>query len=104
MEYMALTKPVIATDCPGTREIIEDGVSGLLIRPADAEELAAKINLLLQDEEKRNQMGRAGTVRIKKDFNLDKMISAYYRLYTKLGRTAFIPEDRESKAPTDSSD
>ena len=84
LEYMALGKPVIATDCAGNREIIENGVSGLLIRPADPEELAVKISLLLQDEGSMNRMGQAGALRIQKEFDLDKMISAYCRLYAKL--------------------
>jgi glycosyltransferase involved in cell wall biosynthesis len=88
MEYMALGKPVIATDCAGNREIIEDGVSGFLIRPADVRGLAAKINHLLQDEGKRSRMGQAGALRIQKDFSLEKMISTYCRLYAKLGKAA----------------
>jgi glycosyltransferase involved in cell wall biosynthesis len=88
MEYMALGKPVIATDCDGNREVIEDGVSGFLIRPADVRGLAAKISLLLQDEGLKTRMGQAGALRIQKGFSLEKMISTYCRLYAKLGKAA----------------
>jgi glycosyltransferase involved in cell wall biosynthesis len=46
VEAMKLGKPVIGADNAGTAELIQDGVTGLLYRPGDAEDLARKVELL----------------------------------------------------------
>ncbi|MFH8789740.1 glycosyltransferase family 4 protein [Streptomyces roseoverticillatus] len=60
VEAMHCGVPVVATDCPqGPREIIEDGVDGLLVRPGDAGAIAEGLLKLIDDEELRRSMGRA---------------------------------------------
>ncbi|MEV5376935.1 glycosyltransferase [Streptomyces nondiastaticus] len=60
VEAMHCGVPVVATDCPqGPREIIEDGVAGLLVRPGDADAIAEGLLKLIDDEELRRSMGRA---------------------------------------------
>ena len=81
MEYMAFAKPVIATDSGGNHEIVEDQVTGFLVRAFSADELAAKIITLLDNEELRLKMGKAGRERIAKEFNLSKMAQGYLGLY-----------------------
>jgi glycosyltransferase involved in cell wall biosynthesis len=81
MEYMALGKPVIATDGGGTKEILLDRKTGFLISPSSPDELAAKIELLLENEELRITMGNAGLSRIKSCFSIDKMVSEYILTY-----------------------
>lgn len=56
-EYMALQKPTVATDTPGTREIVEDGKTGLLVPPDDAEAMADAILALHDDPSKCEEMG-----------------------------------------------
>src|SRR5262249_20856408 len=51
VEAMALGRPVVASRAGGLAEIVEDGVSGLLVRPGDAEALGAAIGRLLDDAE-----------------------------------------------------
>ncbi len=60
MEYMALGKPVIATDGGGTKEIVDDGVTGFLIGQSDPVQLASKIEMLLNDQGLRTEMGEKG--------------------------------------------
>ena len=100
LEYMALGKPVIATDCAGNREVIENGVSGVLVRPGDPEELALEIGLLLQDEERMAGLGRAAALRIQSDFSQDRMISAYCQLYAKVGKAVLFMK-KEAKGNSD---
>ena len=60
LEAMALGLPCIATDCPcgGPAEVLEDGVSGLLVPVGDEKALAAAMRTLLEDKEKRAALGQ----------------------------------------------
>lgn len=84
MEYMALEKPVIATDGGGTPELVIDGKTGFLIPDKSPRILTEKIERLLEDREMRARMGKAGKERIKKEFTLDKMVEEHISLYRKL--------------------
>lgn len=48
-EYLALGKPIVASDLPAIREVLTDGVSALLVPPGDAAALAAAIGRLIAD-------------------------------------------------------
>lgn len=84
MEYMALGKPVIATDSGGTGELVVNNITGFLVQDNDVAELEKKIDLLLDDERIARDMGVAGQLRIKEEFNLGKMTSSYISLYNKI--------------------
>lgn len=84
LEYMALKKPVIATCCEGTREIVEDKVTGFLIEPSNPEELVEKITILINDSDLRNQMGMSGFEVVHKKFSIDSMSAQYIRAYRTL--------------------
>jgi len=77
LEYMALAKPVIATTGGGTTEIVDDKKTGFLIGPSNPAELAAKTEILLNDEKLRKQMGLAGHERIRNCFSIEKMVDKY---------------------------
>ena len=84
MEYMAASKPVIATDGGGTRELVADGVTGYLIPQKSPGLLAEKIEHLLSDDGLRENMGIAGKERILSEFNIDRMVREHSSLYEKL--------------------
>jgi glycosyltransferase involved in cell wall biosynthesis len=63
LEAMALGKPLIATVGPGPLEILEDGVSGILVPPGDSGQLAAAIDRLFTDPELARSLGEAGATR-----------------------------------------
>jgi glycosyltransferase involved in cell wall biosynthesis len=81
LEYMALRKPVIANSGGGTTEIIKDAETGFIINPSDPDQLAEKIEILLNDAELRTKMGFAGQERIKKEFSINSMAEKYISLY-----------------------
>ncbi len=70
MEAMASGTPCVASRITGIPELIEDGVSGLLVTPADASALAQAIQLLIGDPEKAERMGLAGRRRVEAEYDL----------------------------------
>jgi phosphatidylinositol alpha-mannosyltransferase len=63
LEGMAAGVPVVASDIPGFRTVLDDGVQGVLVRPRHPQALAKAIVGLLCDPERRTQMGQAGRVK-----------------------------------------
>jgi colanic acid/amylovoran biosynthesis glycosyltransferase len=74
MEAMAAEKAVVATAISGIPELVEHRASGLLVDPANPEELAAAIGELLADPELRARLGAAGRVRVEERFSLPKIV------------------------------
>lgn len=83
-EAMAFGKPVVASAVGGVPEVVEDGVTGLLVDPCtDVELLARQILRLLRNPEERRRMGEAGRQAVERKFHLrDKVaeVVAEYRL------------------------
>ncbi|MEK6481256.1 glycosyltransferase [Catalinimonas sp. 4WD22] len=84
LEYMVLNKPVIATKGGGTSEIVDDQQTGFVITPFAVDELVEKIELLIDNETLRSEMGDASKQRILEHFSLEKMTESYIQLYEKL--------------------
>jgi glycosyltransferase involved in cell wall biosynthesis len=84
LEAMSAGKPVVATNKGGPLEIVENGVTGLLVPPNDPDELADAIMMLLEDATLRTKMGQAAQERVKKHFNPSNMIQAMENLYSEL--------------------
>ena len=70
MEAMAAGLPVVGTDVSGTNELVENGVTGLLVDSGDRVALARALASMLEDREMRVEMGRRGQRRIQAGFDL----------------------------------
>jgi glycosyltransferase involved in cell wall biosynthesis len=70
LEAMGMGKPVVASRVGGIPEVIEDGATGILVPPANPQKLAEALILLLKDSTLRQTMGKAGKVRVERDFSL----------------------------------
>ncbi len=88
IEYMALEKPVVATDMGGNPEIVESGRTGILVPDHSVESVARPVIDLLSNPEKMQEMGRAGRKVIEQRFDMARMIHAYEDLYEQLLRKA----------------
>jgi len=66
LEAMAHGRPVVATAVGGIPQLVEDGRTGLLVEPGDAEALRSALERLLSDPELRRRMGRAARARVQR--------------------------------------
>ncbi len=81
LEAMALRRPVVATNVGGIPEMIENGRTGLLVPPKDAEALAGAILRILTDHPLADMLARAGHDFVHANFSLDEMVRAISAIY-----------------------
>jgi glycosyltransferase involved in cell wall biosynthesis len=72
MEAMAVGVPVIATNIAGTSELIEDGKTGLLVRPSDAKALANAVVTMMKDFNFRLRAAELGRKKMIEEFDIEK--------------------------------
>ena len=78
IEAAAMARPLIATDVPGCRSVVDDGVSGILCEVRSGESLAAAcISFLGLSREEQAAMGRAGRVKMETAFDQALVVQAY---------------------------
>jgi glycosyltransferase involved in cell wall biosynthesis len=87
MEASACGVPVIASDIRGCRQVVDDGVTGLLVPVHNAPALAGSIVSLALDPERRHAMGQAGRRRAGQDFDDRRVVSITLDVYRRLLRT-----------------
>jgi len=80
-EAMAAGLPVVATDVGGTGEVVQDGVTGLLVPSKDVKALTEAVEVLLNDPLKMKQLGQAGYQLSHKDFAAEVMVQKIEQLY-----------------------
>lgn len=83
LEATACGRPIITTDIPGCRDIVRDGVNGLLVQPRVVTELAEAMRTLGEDGALRDQMGRAGRTRAMA-FSVEDVVERTLRIYATL--------------------
>jgi glycosyltransferase involved in cell wall biosynthesis len=83
-EALYLGAPIVATHVGGIPEIVEDGIDGVLVPPANSKALAGAIVSLLGDSERRRRLANAGRERVAERFSFEKMMRAYEQVYERL--------------------
>jgi len=81
LEAMALGKPVIATRAGGPCETVEDGVTGVLVRPKDARALAIAIANTLDNLESAREMGQRGRQRAAERYSIEQNVEKVQEVY-----------------------
>jgi glycosyltransferase involved in cell wall biosynthesis len=86
LEALARGRPVLASDIPGNRALVEDGITGLLF---DGEaSLRAQAARLIGDSALRARLGRAGRARVEREYPASREIDGYLEVYRGLARVA----------------
>jgi len=84
LEAAAMQLPIVATRIPGCIDAVQDGITGTLIPPRNAEALVEAIRGYLKNSELRVQHGQAGRDRVLRDFRQDAIWEALYQEYVTL--------------------
>lgn len=91
LEAAAMGRPLISTDVPGCREVVNDGVNGFLCKVQNASSLAQKINLFIAlSEEEQRAMGLASRKLVEERFDEKIVIAEYSRKIRQLVSPAFL--------------
>ncbi|HEY9733029.1 MAG TPA: N-acetyl-alpha-D-glucosaminyl L-malate synthase BshA [Drouetiella sp.] len=81
LEAMFFECPSVATSVGGIPEVVENGVSGIIVPPGDADKLAQAIDELIEHPEKRKALGYAAKVQAQEKFSADRIVTRYETLY-----------------------
>jgi len=81
LEYMAAGRPVIATNIGGNPELVVHGVTGILVDKENCGQIKEAIKDLMNDPQKRSQMGKEGLKRIEREFTMLSMVTAYTKIF-----------------------
>lgn len=84
-EGMAAGKPVICTRVGDATRIV--GEAGIVVPPGDLKAMADSLELLISDPARRKALGDAGSVRVRSEFSIHRMVSAFARLYENISAT-----------------
>jgi glycosyltransferase involved in cell wall biosynthesis len=82
-EAMAVGLPIVASAVGGIPELVEDGVTGVLVAKGDEAALSTALNRLLEDPELRHGLGAAGRERAVARFDVPRFRAAHLELYRK---------------------
>jgi len=97
IEAMAGQKPVVATNGGGVPEIVEDGITGMLVPMGDVARMTEALTYLLANPEAAAQMGRNGRARVAAQFTIQKTARSVEAVYREVLR---VPEQVESSFAT----
>lgn len=86
LEAMAAGVPVVATRVVGTTEVVQDGVTGLLVPPADPGALAVALEKVLEDPTLRASLAQAGAAAYRSRFTARRMALDTLAIYDEVGR------------------
>lgn len=84
LDAMACARPIVATNTGGIPEVVEDGVTGMLVPPRDSAALARVIVQLLSDSDRRRQLAMAGFDRVRERFTVERMVAETMAVYGQL--------------------
>ena len=84
-EAQLMKKPVVATNVGGIPELMKDNETGFLVEKGNAKELIEKISFLINNKEKRKEMGNAGRKFIENNFTWEKIASNFIKDLEKQG-------------------
>jgi sugar transferase (PEP-CTERM/EpsH1 system associated) len=84
LEAMASGLPVVGTHVGGIPEVVDDGVTGILVPPSDPDAMAAALDRYATSPDMASQHGAAGRERVLRKYSMTAMVAAYQGMYDSL--------------------
>ena len=84
IEAMACEKPVVTSDLPGVRTVVDEGVTGLLAEPGNTADIADKLQVLIDSGDKRKQFGQKGRDKVLQKYLWQKVGEQLHNVYEEL--------------------
>ena len=94
LEAMFFACPSVARHVGGIPEVVEHGVTGLLVDSSEAGQIATAIESLIQDPARRTAFGRAAQKRAQDHFSMGAIVPRYEALYARVAARGLLPADR----------
>jgi len=98
LDAMACSRPIIATSAGGIPEVVDEGVTGLLVPPRDHTAMADAIISLVGDEARRRAMGDRGFARVNEKFTVERMIAGTAAVYARVAGTPHVVDTESPPA------
>ena len=86
VEAMACELPVVATPCPGPKEVIDNGVTGVVLKDWNPEGLAAELVKLVENPKLREQYGKAGREKVLREYDWSKNVETLIGIYQQVAK------------------
>ena len=86
LEAASMQKPIVTTNTPGCREVVEDGKTGFLVPIKEYEGLVQKLEILIEDANLRENFGKNAREKVKKEFDITLVVDRYIDLYNQVIR------------------
>ncbi|WP_024787516.1 MULTISPECIES: N,N'-diacetylbacillosaminyl-diphospho-undecaprenol alpha-1,3-N-acetylgalactosaminyltransferase [unclassified Lebetimonas] len=84
LEAASMSKPIVTTNAPGCREVVEDNKNGFLVSVRDYKTLAKKIEILIDNTELREEFGRYSREKAVNDFDIKVVVDKYLKVYEEI--------------------
>lgn len=86
IEATAVGLPIITCDSVGCRDAVKDGINGFLIPPQAPVELAKKLEILINDDNLRDCMGKESRILAEKKFSIDEVVKKHIDIYNSFNK------------------
>jgi len=84
IEAASMGKPIVTTNAPGCKEVVDDGVNGFLVPVKDYKSLAKQIEILIDNPSLREEFGKNSRMKAVKEFDIKAVVNQYLRVYEEI--------------------
>ena len=84
IEAMCAGLSIVASQIGGIPDAVDDGLTGLLVKPGDVKDLREKLEHLLKNKEERLFLGRNAKIKAEKEFSINIMLDKYEKVFKEI--------------------